>query len=72
MKIAEGFEDSWDCGIEMVKYVNGFYLGTTSTAKIAIEDDFRDSPMKPSEFIILIDYNKHWMLDEHQRRLYSQ
>ena len=44
----------------MIKYENGFYNGV-GTAKIALYDDFRDSHMKPSEFINLIDYNKHYM-----------
>lgn len=59
--IATEFEDLHDCGTDFIKYCNGFYLGTTRTAKVAIYDDFRDSHMKPSEFINLIDYNKHWM-----------
>ena len=61
MEIATEFEDVLDCGTDFIKYCNGFYLGTTKTARIAIYDDFRDSHMKPSEFINLIDYNKHWM-----------
>lgn len=59
--IATEFEDLYHCGTDFIKFVNGFYLGTTSTAKVAIYDDFRDSHMKPSEFINLIDYNKHWL-----------
>lgn len=59
--IATEFEDLHNCGTDFIKFVNGFYLGTTATARIAIYDDFRDSHMKPSEFINLIDYNKHWM-----------
>lgn len=60
-EIAEEFENQNDCGTDMVKFVNGFYLGTTPNAKIAIYDDFRDSHMHASEFINFIDYNKHWM-----------
>lgn len=45
--------------INMLKYENGFYIGTSPNVKIAIYDDFRDSHMKASEFINLIDYNKH-------------
>jgi len=52
--IAIEFEDANDCGIDFIKYVNGFYLGTTANARVAIYDDFRDSHMKPSEFINLI------------------
>lgn len=44
--------------INMVKYENGFWLNIGS-AKAAIYDDFRDSHMKPSEFINFIDYNRH-------------
>ena len=43
-----------------LKYENGFYNGATG-AKIGVYDDFRDSHMKASEFINLIDYNKHIM-----------
>lgn len=60
-EIAEEWEESLECGTDMIKYVNGFYLGTTPTARVAIYDDFRDSHMTASEFINLIDYNKHWM-----------
>lgn len=41
-----------------IKYENNFYIGV-GNAKIALYDDFRDSHMKASEFINLIDYNKH-------------
>ncbi len=44
--------------VNMVKYENGFWTGIGNT-KIAIYDEFRDSSMKPSEFINFIDYNKH-------------
>ncbi|ORX53748.1 hypothetical protein BCR36DRAFT_246371, partial [Piromyces finnis] len=46
---------------DFIKFIGGFYLGVTKMARVAIYDDFRDSHMKPSEFINLIDYNKHWM-----------
>lgn len=59
--IATEFEDIHDCGTDFIKFVNGFYLGTTPNARVAIYDDFRDSHMSASEFINLIDYNKHWM-----------
>lgn len=59
--IATEFEDANNCGTDFIKYCNGFYLGTTRTARVCIYDDFRDSHMKPSEFINLIDYNKHWL-----------
>lgn len=44
--------------INVVKYENGFWSGV-GNARIAIYDDFRDSHMKPSEFINFIDYNIH-------------
>ena len=43
-----------------VNYSNGFWLGIFDSP-ICIYDDFRDSDMKPSEFIRFIDYNKHIM-----------
>lgn len=45
----------------LVKYENGFWMGVTSTCKIALYDDWRDDHMAPSEFINFIDYNKHIM-----------
>lgn len=44
--------------VNIVKYENSFWSGI-GTAEIAIYDDFRDSHMKPSEFINFIDYNTH-------------
>lgn len=61
IEIADDWEETHDTGTDFVKFVNGFYLGTTPTAKVAIYDDFRDSHMSASEFINFIDYNKHWM-----------
>ena len=46
--------------INSVKYTNTFWQGV-GNAKIAIYDDFRDSDMKPQEFINFIDYNYHTM-----------
>lgn len=43
-----------------LKYENGFWDGI-GDAKIALYDDFRDSHMRPSEFINFIDYNIHSM-----------
>lgn len=44
------------------KYENGFYSGVKNhKTHILLYDDFRDSHMKASEFINLIDYNKHTM-----------
>lgn len=45
----------------LVKYENGFWMGVTSTCRIALYDDWRDDHMEPSEFINFIDYNKHVM-----------
>lgn len=45
-----------------VKYENGFYSGIKNhKCKVMLYDDFRDSHMKASEFINMIDYNKHTM-----------
>lgn len=46
--------------VNAISYVNGFWL-RVGTAVHAIYDDFRDSIMKPHEFINFIDYNKHPM-----------
>lgn len=46
--------------LNTLKYEHGFYNGTGS-AKIAVYDDWRDSHMRASEFINLIDYNVHEM-----------
>ncbi len=43
-----------------IAFKGDFYIGT-GDAKIALYDEWRDSHMKPSEFINLIDYNKHNM-----------
>lgn len=44
-----------------LKYQDGFWHGVSKGAKVAIYDDFRDSHMKPSEFINFVDYKKHNM-----------
>lgn len=59
--MASEWEVRLQTGTDFIKYTNGFYLGTTKLAKVAIYDDFRHSDMKPSEFINMIDYNRHWM-----------
>lgn len=41
----------------LVKYENGFWMGL-GEAKNALYDDWRDTHMKPSEFLNFIDYNK--------------
>lgn len=42
-----------------VSYSNGFWLGVSDSCDYCIYDDFRDSVMRPYEFIRFIDYNKH-------------
>lgn len=44
-----------------VKYDGNFWHGVTENCDIALYDDFRDSHMKPAEFINFIDYNRHIM-----------
>lgn len=46
--------------INMVKFDGSFWHGV-GTSEVAVYDDFRDSHMKPSEFINFIDYNVHPM-----------
>lgn len=52
----------------LVKYENGFWVGVSKT-RIALYDDWRDSHMKPSEFINFIDYNKQVMNVKHGYKL---
>lgn len=52
----------------LVKYENGFWVGVSKT-RIALYDDWRDSHMKPSEFINFIDYNKQIMNVKHGYKL---
>nr|QTE03431.1 MAG: replication-associated protein [Syrmaticus ellioti CRESS-DNA-virus sp.] len=57
-QIVREHKNEYGTKINVVKYENGFWSGV-GNAKIAIYDDFRDSHMKPSEFINFIDYNIH-------------
>lgn len=57
-QIVRDNKDKYGTKVNMVKYENGFWNGI-GNAKIAIYDEFRDSSMKPSEFINFIDYNIH-------------
>lgn len=59
-EIVRSLKDTYGSKINMVKYENGFYLGT-GNARICVYDDWRDNHMKASEFINFIDYNKHYM-----------
>lgn len=47
--------------VSLSKFSNGYWNNVNSNCKIMIYDDFRDSHMPASEFINLIDYNKHTM-----------
>ena len=42
-----------------VKYDNGFWIGMHENTDYCIYDDFRDTDVKPNEFIKFIDYNYH-------------
>lgn len=44
-----------------VKYDGHFWNGVTEDCQVCLYDDWRDSHMKPAEFINFIDYNKHIM-----------
>lgn len=44
-----------------VAFSNGFWIGVSDSCDCCIYDDFRDSVMRPYEFIRFIDYNKHIM-----------
>ncbi len=57
-QIVRDNKNKYGTKVNMVKYENGFWNGI-GNSKIAIYDEFRDSSMKPSEFINFIDYNKH-------------
>jgi len=59
-ELVRNLKDKYGSKVNMIKFDNNFYIGVGS-AKIAIYDDFRDSHMKASEFINLIDYNIHHM-----------
>lgn len=54
-------KDKFGSKVSIVKYEGNFWHGVGSNRNIALYDDFRDSHMKPSEFINFIDYNKHYM-----------
>lgn len=42
-----------------VKFDGSFWHGVTEDCEVALYDDWRDSQMKPAEFINFIDYNRH-------------
>lgn len=45
----------------VVKFVNGFWMGFSNQSRIALYDDWRDTHMDASEFLHFIDYNKQVM-----------
>ena len=59
--IKEYFEKTNQKTFNLVKYENSFWIGVSELSEVALYDDFRDSHMKPSEFINFIDYNVHPM-----------
>lgn len=60
-KIVRDNKTKYGTKVSMAKYENGFWSGVGSNRDVVIYDDFRDSHMKPSEFINFIDYNVHNM-----------
>lgn len=52
----KGFDE-----FDRIKRDGDFWHGVSDEGGAAIYDDFRSSHMKPSEFINLIDYNRHHM-----------
>lgn len=54
-------KEKYGTKINRVKYDGNFWLNVRNDIKIAVYDDFRDSHMKPSEFVNFIDYNKQPM-----------
>lgn len=46
---------------ENIKKDKDFFHGVAGELETAVYDDFRDSDLKPNEFIHLIDYNSHTM-----------
>lgn len=54
-------KEKYGTKFSLAKFENGFWSGVNSEGKVLIYDDFRDSHMPASEFINLIDYNRHQM-----------
>ena len=59
--IKEYFNENNVNTFNLVKYENNFWMGVSEQSEVCLYDDFRDSHMKPSEFINFIDYNTHPM-----------
>lgn len=59
--IKKYFDENNVSTFNLIKYENNFWIGVSELSEVALYDDFRDSHMKPSEFINLIDYNVHPM-----------
>lgn len=54
-------EEIGDKEFNEIKYDGQFWHGVEEDCDIALYDDWRDSHMKPAEFINFIDYNRHIM-----------
>lgn len=54
-------KDKYGTEVSIAKFSNGYWNNVNSSVKIMIYDDFRDSHLPASEFINLIDYNRHTM-----------
>ena len=54
-------KDKYGTEVSIAKFSNGYWNNVNSSVKVLIYDDFRDSHLPASEFINLIDYNKHSM-----------
>lgn len=61
-KVAEHIQETYgDVEVCIGSFTNGFYNLSDMEAEILIMDDWRDSDMKPSEFVKLIDYRVQQM-----------
>lgn len=60
-QIVRDEKENYGTKVNFLKFDGNFWHGVGYNAKVAIYDDFRDSHMKPSEFIHFIDYNKHFL-----------
>lgn len=56
-QIVRDNKEKYGTKVDIIKFVDRFWHGVSGLTPIAIYDDFRDSHMKPSEFINFIDYN---------------
>jgi hypothetical protein len=59
-KTKKAIEMMGELEFNIVKFANNFWLGISDyPVKQCIYDDFRDSQIPASEFVMFIDYNKH-------------